>query len=74
MSVKPETYEEKLARARECFASFARADRVCGGCKAFSHCGMGDRLGRAKDNFLRAVDPTGQNITVIGIGPLGKAS
>jgi len=64
---------EARQRARACADDFIRTGRVCFGCAYYALCGIGDRDAANLSSFLRAVDPDGKNITVIGLGPLAPS-
>lgn len=49
--------------AKECARRMIASGYVCGGCKFYAGCGIGDRDREGLVNFLQAIDPSGLNIT-----------
>lgn len=60
-----------LKQAEKCADDFIAANVTCGGCKWYHQCGVGHRDGKALAELLREVDPTGSNIVLVPLAPIG---
>lgn len=59
-----------VERAQACYRSFQRDGVVCSGCQFDGVCGMGKREAVTLAGFLATIDPTGQNVKAIYVGPI----
>jgi len=60
-----------LEEAQTCADDFIARGVVCGGCKWYSHCGVGTRDARFLQQFVRTIDPLGANVELVPLTSLG---
>ena len=61
-----------LGQAQECADRYIEAEQMCAGCPADHVCGIGEYSRGRLGEFLRAVDPSGLNIKVFELRPIGS--
>ncbi len=61
-----------IARAQDCYDSFKRSGYGCGGCQLDGVCGMGRESAVRLAELMKVIDPSGMNIAMIRLGPIGE--